>query len=211
MMNNVSDTLVVDTARLVVWRQNDDYAYDSEIVPSQMGIGEWLRYQIDRFFYRLFGSDFYQAHESLIWLSVVIIAVFGILYFLWMRHPELFIRSRDAQPLEYEVTEDDIYGVDFAVEIDKAKGRMDYREVLRLVYLQTLRILSDNHLLEWQPYKTPTQYSLEVKNVNFRQMTHLFVRVRYGNFEATSLMAEQMLNHQKSLLGDVLQAEGGKS
>ena len=34
-----SDTLVLDTARLRVWQQDDDYAYSRELVPAQKKIG----------------------------------------------------------------------------------------------------------------------------------------------------------------------------
>ena len=38
----------------------------------------------------------------------------------------------------------------------------DYREAVRLLYLQTLKQLSDGKRIDWQLYKTPTQYIYEV-------------------------------------------------
>ena len=60
--------------------------------------------------------------------------------------------------LPYEVGEDTIYGVDFSGGIADALSRSDYREAVRLLYLQTLKRLSDEKRIDWQPYKTPTQY-----------------------------------------------------
>ena len=64
-------------------------------------------------------------------------------------------RSGRQAPLEYEVTEDTIYGVDFEREIARAMERKDYREAMRFTYLQTLKMLSDHQLIDWQPFKTP--------------------------------------------------------
>lgn len=199
MMGNLSDTLVVDTARLAAWRQEDDYAYDRELVPNQKSVMEWIGDQINEFFDTIFGSDFYEVNASTIWIVIAVISLLAIGTFLLKRHPELFMRSGKGKQVEYEVTDDNIYGVDFNTEINKAMERKDYREVLRLVYLQTLRLLSDNHLLNWQPFKTPTQYTLEWKNADFQLMTRLFIRVRYGKFEASQEMVAQMFGYQKQV------------
>lgn len=101
--------------------------------------------------------------------------------------------------LPYEVEEDTIYGVDFSGGIADALSRSDYREAVRLLYLQTLKRLSDEKRIDWQPYKTPTQYINEVRMPVFRQLTNHFLRVRYGNFEAT----EELFNSMKSLQEEI--------
>ena len=107
--------------------------------------------------------------------------------------------------LPYEVEEDTIYGVDFSGGIADALFRSDYREAVRLLYLQTLKRLSDEKRIDWQPYKTPTQYINEVRMPVFRQLTNHFLRVRYGNFEAT----EELFNSMKSLQEEI--GKGGVS
>ena len=52
----------------------------------------------------------------------------------------------------YTVGEDTIYGVDFAERIAYALARTDYREAVRLLYLQTLKQLSDGKRIDWQLY-----------------------------------------------------------
>ena len=52
--------------------------------------------------------------------------------------------------LPYTVEEDTIYGVDFPKGIDEALSRRDYREAIRLLYLQTLKQLSDAERIDWQ-------------------------------------------------------------
>ena len=101
--------------------------------------------------------------------------------------------------MEYEVTEDTIYGIDFPSEIEKALQNENFREALRLMYLQTLKSLSDYHQIEWQPFKTPTQYTFEFRQSDFKRMTSLFVRVRYGGFGADKDMIRDMHNLQASV------------
>ena len=72
-------------------------------------------------------------------------------------------------------------------------------EAVRLLYLQTLKQLSDGKRIDWQLYKTPTQYIYEVRLPAFRQMTNHFLRVRYGNFEATETLFHAMRDLQKEV------------
>lgn len=199
MFSNPSDTLVIDTARLQVWRRDDDYAYGRELVPSQDSLMDWVAKRLNEFFENIFGSNFYQDHHDTLWICIGLVALGAVLAFLLWKHPELFARSGRRKPMEYEVTEDTIYGVDFPSEIEKALENENFREALRLMYLQTLKSLSDYHQIEWQPFKTPTQYTFEFRQADFKRMTSLFVRVRYGGFGADKDMIRDMHNLQASV------------
>ena len=107
------------------------------------------------------------------------------------------ISRKNALP--YAVEEDTIYGVDFARGIADALSRSDYREAVRLLYLQTLKQLSDEKRIDWQLYKTPTQYVYEVRMPAFRQLTNHFLRVRYGNFEDTEALFHVMQSLQEEV------------
>lgn len=199
MFSNPSDTLVIDTARLQVWRRDDDYAYGRELVPSQDSLMDWVAKRLNEFFENIFGSNFYQDHQDTLWICIGLAALGAVLAFLLWKHPGLFARSGRRKPMEYEVTEDTIYGIDFPGEIEKALENENFREALRLMYLQTLKSLSDYHQIEWQPFKTPTQYTFEFRQADFKRMTSLFVRVRYGGFDADKDMIRDMHNLQASV------------
>ena len=92
-----------------------------------------------------------------------------------------------------------ISGVDFPGGIAEALSRQNYREAVRLLYLQTLKQLSDAERIDWQLYKTPTQYINEVRLPAFRQLTNHFLRVRYGNFEATEELFRVMQALQEEI------------
>ena len=199
MFSNPSDTLVIDTARLQVWRRDDDYAYGRELVPSQDSLMDWVAKRLNEFFENIFGSNFYQDHHDTLWICIGLAALGAVLAFLLWKHPELFARSGRRKPMEYEVTEDTIYGVDFPSDIEDALDNENFREALRLMYLQTLKSLSDYLQIEWQPFKTPTQYTFEFRQADFKRMTSLFVRVRYGGFDADKDMIRDMHNLQASV------------
>ena len=160
---------------------------------------DWVAKRLNEFFENIFGSNFYQDHQDTLWICIGLAALGAVLAFLLWKHPELFARSGRRKPMEYEVTEDTIYGVDFPSEIEKALENENFREALRLMYLQTLKSLSDYHQIEWQPFKTPTQYTFEFRQADFKRMTSLFVRVRYGGFDADKDMIRDMHNLQASV------------
>ena len=213
MLTTPSDTLVVDTARLHAWLQDADYAYDRELMSYHKSLMEWLSEQIDNFLRSVFGSDFYQTYGDDLWITIGIVVLLGISMFALLRYHRLFGRAgQQKMEMEYEVTEDTIYGIDFAQLIERAWTRKDYRETLRLLYLQTLKRLSDHQHIQWQPFKTPTQYTYEYRNADFRKMTNLFIRVRYGNFEANELMVSEIQGYQRRVYNALTQPseKGGK-
>ena len=139
-----------------------------------------------------------ENYSKTILISIAVLLLLLIGWFIYKKNPAIFIRSR-KNALPYTVGEDTIYGVDFAKEIASALSRHDYREAVRLLYLQTLKQLSDEKRIDWQLYKTPTQYIYEVRMPAFQRLTHHFLRVRYGNFEAT----EELFQTMQSLQGEV--------
>ena len=66
-----------------------------------------------------------------------------VVYLIYRYKPGLF-GFEGCTSMEYTVTEDTIYGIDFDAEIARALALGNYNEAARMVYLQTLRWLSDN-------------------------------------------------------------------
>lgn len=159
--------------------------------------------QMKKLLGKLFGTKFAQEYSGVVLVCIAILILLLLLWFIYKKRPELFMRSR-RNKLAYSVHEDTIYGVDFRQEIDRALARKDYREAVRLLYLQTLKQLSDGGQIDWQLYKTPTEYMYELKPESlrppFREVTHLFLRVRYGNFEATAALFEEMQALQGAMM-----------
>ena len=193
-----TDTLVCDTAQIALWQSDPAYNYNRELITPELNLFEWISKQFGEFMRKIFGSRFAEEYSGLILICIAIIILLLIIWFVYRKRPELFMRSR-KNALPYTVGEDTIYGVDFPGGITDALSRQDYREAVRLLYLQTLKQLSDAERIDWQLYKTPTQYLTEVRLPAFRQLTNHFLRVRYGNFEATEELFRTMQTLQEEI------------
>lgn len=186
----MSDTLVIDSAQIAQWQTQQDFDYNRELVGGGMTFTEWMMAQINELLRDLFGQAWRSDHT---WWALAIVGavVVGIgVWYVWRFHPGLFMRQRDEQT--YEDLEDTIYGIDFDTIISQALGREDYREAIRMVYLRTLKALSDSQQIDWQPFKTPSQYVREFDAAAFRTLTAHFLRVRYGYFEATRQLYDEV-------------------
>lgn len=197
-MGAISDTLRISSTVLQPWKEDEDYHYDKDIMPSGFDFGKWLDHFFSNLFDNIFGNNFYQNNRGWIWTIIAILILVVIAYLIFRYHPDLFKRNKSL-PQEYTVTGDTIYGVDFPEEIEKAIAASNFREAVRLVYLQTLKWLSDAKKIDWKLYKTPTQYTYEVRTTEFRRLTNHFLRVRYGGFEADKSLLEAMQSLQRQI------------
>lgn len=197
-LTSPADTLVCDTAKIALWQPDPAYDYNRELITPELNLFEWISKQFGEFLRKIFGSRFAEEYSGLILICIAIILLLLIIWFVYKKRPELFMRS-PKNALPYTVGEDTIYGVDFPGGIAGALSRQDYREAVRLLYLQTLKQLSDAERIDWQLYKTPTQYLNEVRLPAFRQLTNHFLRVRYGNFEATEELFRTMQTLQEEI------------
>jgi len=186
----LSDTLVIDSAQIAQWQTQQDFDYNRELVGGGMTFTEWMMAQINELLHDLFGQAW--RNDYTWWALAIVGAVLVgiVVWYVWRFHPGLFMRQRDEQT--YENLEDTIYGIDFDAIISQAIGREDYREGIRMVYLRTLKALSDSQQIDWQPFKTPSQYVREFDAAAFRTLTAHFLRVRYGYFEATRQLYDEV-------------------
>ena len=179
----MTSPLTMDSLQIENLRQ--EYDYDSQKVKPGSSYFDLLREALRNFIDSIFGSNTYAENQQLIWSLIAIAIVIAIVAVIMIKRPDLFFsRKSRGDKMEYTVSEDTIYGIDFDTEITRAAGNGNYREAIRLTYLKTLRLLSDREIIDWQPFKTPSQYTREFQNEKLRIMTNHFLRVRYGDFDA---------------------------
>ena len=196
---HTTDTLLYDTAKIARYQADNHFDYNSQLVHKNFNLYEivinWFRELMQRFF----GSVIADKYSGTILAVVFVLFILLLIFIVYKKRPELFYREKKF--MKYNVEEETIYGVDFDSEINNALSRKDYQLAVRLVYLQTLKHLSDFRCIDWQTYKTPTEYLYEMKrkgvNDEFRQLTNRFLMVRYGNFEATESTYETVKNLQQ--------------
>lgn len=193
-----SDTLIADSTLLALWKEDPAFDYNRELMNSDISFLEWLGHQINGILNKLFDGFVNINHNTPLSIIIIALIICGIVWFIYRKNPGLFMHSRKDK-IKHELEEDTIYGIDFPERIATSLSHKNYREAVRLTYLQTLKELSDRKEIEWQLYKTPTQYIYEVNHPSFNQLTNHFLKVRYGNFEATEELFHTMQQLRKAL------------
>ena len=124
-----------------------------------------------------------------VWAILIVLLLGWIAYKIFCS-----VRLSKVKHEETAVTDeaDDIYAIDYDAEMADAQARGDYSALVRLVYLRTLRTLADAGRIEWNLSKTPEQYASEIGTDDFRRMTMHFLRVRYGRFESSRELYDEM-------------------
>lgn len=203
-----TDTLVSDSARIALWQSDPKFNYNRELLVPEVSffelINSWMRRVLDK----IFDSQYAYRYSEIVPVGILIVILLLLFWILYKKRPELFMKSH-KHAVAHQIKEDTIYGVDFAKEIAAAVERSDFREAIRFLYLQTLELLSVREIIDWQPHKTPTEYLYEAKrkgaNGSFRSLTIGFLRIRYGNFEATGALFKEMQALQTQIM------EGGRA
>lgn len=135
-------------------------------------------------------SDFF---ASVPWIVYAVIGVFLLAWLAWwlIRNGMIGIGFRDVNRGN-SADGDDIYDIDYEKETKDAMLAGDYSAMVRLIYLRTLRTLDEEGRIAWRIYKTPTEYAAELPMPEFVDMTRHFLRIRYGKFDASETLVEEM-------------------
>ena len=97
--------------------------------------------------------------------------------------------GKGAKGLPYQIGDEDIHAISFENAIKEAIANENYRLAVRLVYLHSLKLLSDKDLVDWKPGKTNTTYLFELKDhpsfSSFNNLTQEFEFAWYGGEEVS--------------------------
>jgi hypothetical protein len=193
-----TDTLIYDTQKIADYQADSRFDYNSQLNMTEYTWFKMVSGWFNRLINSIFSERLEERYTTPIMILLFLIALLTILFFLYKKRPELFMRSKKTTPLPYDIEEENIHEIDFKKEISTALDSANYRLAIRLIYLHTLRILSDNKLIDWQIHKTPTEYLYEIINkdlkIPFRELTNHFLQIRYGNYDASPELYETMLD-----------------
>ncbi len=131
---------------------------------------------------------------SLIGLSAALI-IFVIFKLLNVDFKLLFGKSKVID-VPYDESLENIHEINFDEQLETALENNNYRLAVRLLYLQTLKQLSDRELIDWQPEKTNNIYVAELENqslqVDFSSLTYQFEFIWYGDFPVDKTQFTQL-------------------
>ncbi len=121
---------------------------------------------------------------SLIGLSAALI-IFVIFKLLNVDFKLLFGKSKVVD-VPYDESLENIHEINFDEQLETALENNNYRLGVRLLYLQTLKQLTDKELIDWRPEKTNNIYVAELESqslhADFSSLTYQFEFIWYGDF-----------------------------
>lgn len=197
--------LVFDTSSVTVrnidvkkYTADKDFQYIEMSAPKENlwdRFWKWFWQQVDSIFSTKAGSKI--LNWSLGFFAIAVI-IFFVLNVTGMNRNGLFSKN-DVTAINYVVESDDINGINFSTAIETAISKNNYRLAVRLLYLQTLKLLSDKLVIDWRINKTNAAYVQELQGYGyqnqFMQLTFYFDKVWYGK---TNVNKEQFTVLQQS-------------
>jgi len=174
--------------------QPEQSAWDAFWARVRDAVGNWL---VSRSYNHFWRWIFYALF--------VIAGVFIVLRLLEIDFTAMLGRSPRRAPLAYDTMAENIHEVDFTTRLAEAEAAGNWRLAVRLGYLQLLKTLSDNALINWQPDKTNHAYLAELaagpQREAFRGATRAFEYVWYGDLRLGAALYQQARAGQRAVTG----------
>jgi len=174
-----------EESRLNDYKKDSAFDYREEAIPLN-----WWQ-QFKQWFYQKLSRLFANRHSAVAfkWLFILI-GVSALLFLIYklsgMDLVGIFGKKSSSTPeLSLEDTEN-IHFIHFEKEIKEAIDGGHYRQAVRLLYLQSLKDLTDKQHIHWQPGKTNNIYLRELHEKSFKKdfanLTGQFEYIWYGGF-----------------------------
>ncbi|MGB4776560.1 MAG: hypothetical protein WBP45_15385 [Daejeonella sp.] len=198
-------TLKTDTSKITIrkfderaikeYSRQKDFIYDDvKNPPGNESLWDrfwrWLGRLFERWFGRSTGKPWnnpfsFEFVKYILIGAVTVLVIFIIIKLAGLDLKIFSKKSKSAEVPFYEALEN-IHIISFDDEIEKAIQNSNYRLAVRLLYLKTLKHLSDKNIIDWKPEKINQTYIAEIENEDKRQqfsiLTRQFEYVWYGEF-----------------------------
>lgn len=178
-----------DSTKLAEYRQEKRFQYDK--VKQAQATPNWLK-QILQSFGKWLSSVVPSAKTMDTVGNAIVygIALLALALIIWgifkMRIRNVIAKS--AEPLNFDFKEvtTDILMTDFEKYLTEAVRTGNYKKAVQLLYLETLKSLTLNNIIQWKPTKTNQEYLYEMQNSPLRrpfmEITRMFEYIFYGEF-----------------------------
>lgn len=144
----------------------------------------------------------------LVWFIIISVFLAAVIYFLSQNKINLFSRNATSGAEDAEAIKDEnIFSLNYHNLIQKAEKEKAYRIVIRLLFLQTLKLLNDASVILYQPDYTDLQYLQQLHQTKyykeFFKLTNSYEYVWYGKFDISesqyTIMKNNFLKFQSSI------------
>jgi hypothetical protein len=147
-----------------------------------------------------------EAFQIVLIFSMLAILTFFILKILGMDKAGLFGKNNTAG-MDYSLSEENLQNIHFQQAIQDAVYEKNFRMAVRLLYLQSLKNLTDHKLINWQINKSDEAYIQELNGnqlqQSFKDLTLQFESNWYGgipiNENEFGKVSERFMNFNERL------------
>ncbi|WP_310992060.1 hypothetical protein [Aequorivita marina] len=191
-------SVAVDSSKIVQKQFNEDFAqqysgrdfdYDDIEGEAENFIGRaisWFFNKIEEMFGFQLSPEIYQMVKFLIYGLLIIFAIYILVKLLVGNNASSFFGRQGKVVAPLNIKEEHIENVDLDSYIRNALKAEDYRLAIRYMYLKSLKLLSQNNIIDWHFEKTNTDYHAEIKNPDlkehFKKTSYLYDNIWYGEF-----------------------------
>lgn len=125
--------------------------------------------------------------NTLLWILIIGVFVAAVIYFLVQNKINIFSKESASSAGEAdEEDHDDIFNLSYTKLIHNAEKEKDHRLAVRLMFLQTLKLLSDTNAIQYQPDYTDLHYLQQLNQSKyyneFFNVMRSYEYVWYGKF-----------------------------
>jgi hypothetical protein len=197
---------IFNTGKLREFKNNRDFQYDRVLEPPASlwdRFWSWFWNKIDEMLSTETGK---RTFSTIMIVIAAAVLVYTIMKITGMSGAGLFRSKNTGAGIPYTTLDEDIHAISFEEAIERAVNEGNLRLAVRLLYLQTLKKLSDRGLINWQINKTNIAYVQELAGTtygqSFNQLTLKFETNWYGDRhiepEAFRQVRDEfnMFNHQ---------------
>ena len=167
----------------------NQYKYDSLEGETENLLGRIINW-IFKKLNDVFGIDlppgWQQLAEIIIYGILIGFALYILVKFLMGNQAASFFSRKSKSVAPINIQEDHIQNIDLDSYITKALQEENYRLAIRYMYLKSLKLLSQNNLIEWNHEKTNSDYYNEIENgelkSSFNKISYWYDHIWYGEF-----------------------------
>ncbi|MEM7107670.1 MAG: DUF4129 domain-containing protein [Bacteroidota bacterium] len=175
-----------DPEKMEQHKADDDFDYGNRPIPGKslwQRFVEWLQRLLNKLLYM--GTET-PIGKVVIYIILAIIITYALLKLFKVDVRRVFYSSSDRGVMDFDVHHENIHAMDFDGLIKEAIDKKEFRNAIRLIYLASLKHLSDHQFIHWQAGKTNHEYMEEISEVDlkskFGQLSYYFEYAWYGDF-----------------------------
>ncbi len=145
-------------------------------------------------------KDFTQLtwFRFIIWFVIIGVFLAAIIYFLLQNKINPFSKNSTTSAQKNIEQDENIFHLSYNELIREAEADQNYRIAVRLIFLQTLKILSETNYIQFQPDYTNLHYLQQMHQSklysDFAKVTRSYEYIWYGKFEISALIYTTIKN-----------------